>query len=46
MDIAVGQLSALTANIHSKNGNFTLRDFALYLDEPELTLEQAMKEWA
>jgi len=34
------------ANAHSKNGGYKLFDFMPHEKEPELTLEQAMKDWA
>ena len=36
---------AMYANTHSKNGGFNLHDFAPHEEEPEWTLERAMKEW-
>jgi hypothetical protein len=36
---------ALYANAHSKNGGYNMFDFALHEEEPEWTLDRAMKEW-
>jgi len=41
----VANLMALYANVNSKNGGHDMYDFALHEEEPELTLEQAKKEW-
>lgn len=38
-------LAALYANSHSKNGGYSLSDFAPYHDSPTVTLEQAMEMW-
>lgn len=38
-------LAMLYANSKSKDGGFTLYDFAPHEDEPALTIEQAMKQW-
>lgn len=39
------QLSVLYANAKSKNGGYTLYDFMPNMEEPDLTLEEAMKMW-
>jgi hypothetical protein len=38
-------LAAMYANAHSKDGGYTLHDFAPYHDEPAITLDRAMKDW-
>lgn len=45
---SVAQLSTLYANAHRKKGAepLSIHDFMSYEDEPELTLEQAMEQWA
>lgn len=42
---ALAMLMAIYANSHSKNGGFTLYDFAVHEEEPEISLDQAMKDW-
>lgn len=42
---SVANMMAIYANANSKDGGHTMYDFAPHEDEPELTLEQAMKEW-
>lgn len=39
-------LGALYANSKSKHGGLTVYDFAPHHERPEITLDQAMKEWA
>ncbi|QQE90853.1 hypothetical protein GKQ51_09555 [Azotobacter chroococcum] len=39
-------LATLYANAHSKNGGYKISDFATYHDEPTMSLEQAMEQWA
>lgn len=39
------QLSMLYMNAHSKNGNYKIYDFMPHMEEPPMTLEQAMKMW-
>lgn len=38
-------LAAMYANAHSKKGGYVLYDFAPHIDEPEISLEQAMERW-
>ena len=38
-------LAAMYANAHSKDGGFRVNDFAPHLDEPPVTLQQAMEMW-
>lgn len=45
VEIAIAQLCALFANVNSKNGNYKLHDFAPHMDEPVISLEDAMKLW-
>ncbi|MNC14108.1 hypothetical protein D3C76_713990 [compost metagenome] len=42
----VATLAVLYANVHSKNGGYTLYDFMPHDSEPEISLEQAMESWA
>lgn len=46
LEVAIARLSAMFANVNSKNGGFTANDFAPFMDAPELTLEQAMNTWS
>jgi len=46
VDRASALLAAIYRNSHSKEGGYKIHDFAPFEDVPELTLEQAMKEWA
>ena len=39
------QLSTLYANAHSKNGGYKIYDFMPHMEEPAMTLEQAMDIW-
>jgi len=39
------QLSTLYANAHSKNGGYKIYDFMPHMEEPPMTLEQAMDIW-
>mgnify|MGYP003125549520 FL=1 len=39
------QLSTLYANAHSKNGGYKIYDFMPHMEEPPMTLEQAMEKW-
>tara|TARA_R110002124_G_scaffold85350_2_gene221431 strand:+ start:14885 stop:15133 length:249 start_codon:yes stop_codon:yes gene_type:complete len=39
------QLSVLYANAKSKDGGYTLFDFMPNMEQPELTLEEAIKMW-
>lgn len=39
-------LATLYANRNSKDGGYKLHDFMPHEQEKELTLDQAMKEWA
>tara|TARA_Y100000780_G_scaffold118819_1_gene106974 strand:- start:5267 stop:5515 length:249 start_codon:yes stop_codon:yes gene_type:complete len=39
------QLSMLYVNAHSKNGSYKIYDFMPHMEEPPMTLEQAMKVW-
>jgi len=41
----IASLMALFANANSKDGGYDMYDFAPHEEEPELTLEQAKKEW-
>jgi len=45
LEMCIAQLCALTANLHSKDGGWTQRDFSPHMDEPALTLEEAMRTW-
>jgi hypothetical protein len=38
-------LASLYANSHSKQGGYSLTDFAPYHDEPVVSLDQAMESW-
>lgn len=44
-EVAIARLSSMFANAHSSAGGFTARDFAPHMDEPQLTLDEAMKTW-
>lgn len=37
--------AAMFANFNYKNGGYTIVDFAPHLEEPELSLEEAMESW-
>jgi hypothetical protein len=37
--------AAMFANVNYKKGGYTLLDFAPHLEEPELSLEEAMESW-
>lgn len=39
-------LASMFANVNSKNGGYTVYDFAPHLEEPMLSLEQAMDAWS
>lgn len=39
------QLAVLYANKHSKEGGLKLHHFAPHLDEPPVTLQEAMNSW-
>jgi hypothetical protein len=39
-------LAVLYANVHSKNGGFTLYDFMPHDAEREVSLDQALEIWA
>jgi len=39
-------LATLYSNMHSRDGGYRLYDFMPHEPEPELTLEEAMKQWA
>lgn len=41
----IGMLAAMYANAHSKYGGYSAYDFAPHLEEPEISLEQAMERW-
>lgn len=45
IECAIATLDAMYANVHSKNGGYDRYDFAPHEDEPEVSLDQAMKEW-
>ena len=45
LEVAIAKLSAMFANVNSKNGGFVARDFAPFIDEPVITLEEAMAKW-
>lgn len=45
VELAAAEICALTANIHSKNPVHKQHDFAPHMDEPAITLDEAMKLW-
>lgn len=42
---SAAMLAAMYANAHSKRGGYTVYDYAPHMEEPELTLEEAMERW-
>lgn len=38
-------LATIYANSHSKDARFGIWEFAPHMDEPPMSLEQAMKTW-
>jgi hypothetical protein len=45
LEMSIAQLCALTANLHSKEGGWTVYDFSPHSDKPALSLEEAMRTW-
>jgi hypothetical protein len=41
----IAVLASMFANVNTKQGGYTMYDFAPHHEEPALTLDQAMERW-
>lgn len=45
VEVAAARMLAVHFNSHSKGAKFELYEFAPHMDEPVLTMEEAMRTW-